>query len=38
MKIPFVEGWQNQKVAARSYTLSNREREDFKDMFKALHN
>jgi hypothetical protein len=37
MKIPLVEGWQNQKVSARSYPLSKRDREVLDKTFGDLH-
>ena len=37
MKIPLVEGWQNQKVKARSYPLSQRDREVLNKTFDGLY-
>jgi len=37
MKIPLVEGWQNQKVRARAYPLSQRDREVLDKTFDSLH-
>lgn len=38
MKIPLVEGWQNQKVSSRMYPLSKRDREVLDKVFGKLHN
>ncbi|KAK4122490.1 hypothetical protein N657DRAFT_635228 [Parathielavia appendiculata] len=37
LKVPLVEGWQNQKVRARSYPLSQRDREVLNKTFNALY-
>jgi hypothetical protein len=37
MKVPLVEGWQNQRVSSRSYPLSRRDREVLDTTFDALH-
>jgi hypothetical protein len=37
MKVPLVEGWQNQKIASRSYPLSKRDREVLDQVFDELH-
>lgn len=37
MKVPLVEGWQNQKLAHRSYALSQRDRQVLDRVFGELH-
>lgn len=37
MRVPLVEGWQNQKVNARSYPLSRKDRELLDSVFDGLH-
>ena len=37
MRVPLVEGWQNQRVSSRSYPLSRRGRELLDGVFDGLH-
>jgi hypothetical protein len=37
MRVPLVEGWQNQRVSSRSYPLSRRDRQLLDEIFDGLH-
>ena len=37
MRVPLVEGWQNQKIKSRMYPLSSRDREVLDKVFNELH-